>query len=77
MTAPPRVVGTATEPPPRNAGTNCFGNSGNFGASSALICSVDAVYDWASFIISAPASALSLAYWVLALATSAFDGPPS
>jgi hypothetical protein len=57
-------------------GTNRSGNSGNVGASSALICSVDAVYDWASFIISPPASARALAYWVLAFVTSESDGPP-
>ncbi|MFE2965808.1 hypothetical protein ACFXKC_19445 [Streptomyces sp. NPDC059340] len=60
-----------------DSGTNCPGSSGNFGASSALICSVEAVYDWASFIIKPPASALLLAYEVLAVFTSASDGPPS
>ncbi|MBJ7002722.1 hypothetical protein ACFYOR_34400 [Streptomyces griseofuscus] len=58
-------------------GTNCLGSSGNFGASTAWICSVDAVYDWASFIISPPASARVLAYWVLAFVTAESDGPPS
>ncbi|KAF5994171.1 hypothetical protein BOG92_022765 [Streptomyces sp. WAC00263] len=47
------------------------------GASSASICSVETVYDWASFIICPAASALWLAYWVLAVVTSESVGPPS
>ncbi|ARP69972.1 hypothetical protein LK07_09455 [Streptomyces pluripotens] len=35
------------------------------------------MYDWASFIISPPASARVLAYWVLAFVTAESDGPPS
>ncbi|MCH0558905.1 hypothetical protein [Streptomyces sp. MUM 16J] len=54
-----------------------MGNSGNFGASRAVICSVEAVYDWASFIMRPPASARELAYCVLAFVTAESDGPPS
>jgi hypothetical protein len=64
-------------PPSTLVGTNCFGSSGNSGASSAPICSVEALYDWASFIICPAASALSLAYEVLASVTSVCVGPPS
>ncbi|KUN51589.1 hypothetical protein AQJ43_26795 [Streptomyces avermitilis] len=64
-------------PPSRSIGTNRFGNSGNSGAFSASICSVEAVYDWASLIISPAASALSSANDVLAFSTAASEGLPS
>ncbi|MEV0735457.1 hypothetical protein AB0I51_05705 [Streptomyces sp. NPDC050549] len=49
--APPEDGAEMWIPPSTLVGTNCFGSSGNSGASSASICSVEAVYDWASFII--------------------------
>ncbi|MEU6220925.1 hypothetical protein ABZ845_25980 [Streptomyces sp. NPDC047022] len=58
-------------------GTNCLGNSGKLGASSAVICSVEAVYDWASFIMRPPASVRELAHCALAFVTVESDGPPS
>ncbi len=74
---PPPVAGAEMwDSPPRESGTNRSGNCGNFGASTALICSVDAVYDWASFIIRPPASAWELANRVLAFVTAESDGPP-
>ncbi|WP_328680750.1 hypothetical protein [Streptomyces sp. NBC_00343] len=61
----------------KDGGTNRSGSFGNSGASSASICSVEAVYDWASLIIRLAASALSLVYRVLAVFTSVAEGPPS
>ncbi|MGW0734444.1 hypothetical protein [Streptomyces sp. NPDC002851] len=46
------------------------------GASSFWICSVEAEYDWASFVINWAASAWSLEYCDFALFTSASDEPP-
>ncbi|PJN06116.1 hypothetical protein CG723_40960 [Streptomyces sp. CB01635] len=54
-----------------------MGSSGNFGAFSASICSVDAVYDCASLIINCAASVRSLSYCDLADFTEESAGPPS
>jgi hypothetical protein len=73
----PLAVGTETDVWSKEGGTNRSGSLGNSGASSASICSVEAVYDWASLIIRLAASALSLVYRVLAVFTSVAEGPPS
>ncbi|WP_394434682.1 hypothetical protein [Streptomyces sp. SGAir0957] len=57
-------------------GTNLAGSAGNSGACNPSICSVDAEYDWASFVISKAASARSPSYCDLAVFTEDVEGPP-